>query len=247
MQRLAFTLAMVGLAVGAGSALAAQTPEQTLERLRAENRRLREENTQLRQQIEQLQADRPASTAPAAATGDRRVAELEAELAAARAQMDRHAEREAERYVHVRRDPATGAASIVTQPGRLRLTGGSADEHWVHFEVDQGKGGKVERSQMILRAFFSGSDYRGVDELTLHIDGEAVTCPIVSYERDARVTGGPKRRNDRSDEKVIAAVAFEVIERMAKAARVTGRISFVEFEFTMEQMRMFGALAGAVE
>ncbi len=248
----AWVLAMA-VALAPGAAIG-QSPDEQLEQLRAENRALRAENEALRAELQRLRArlgepaDRRAPDAATEAPGaeaaePRRIAELEAELADARQKLQARSQRAAEQFVVVRDDPATGRAVITSRPTRLQLTRGSADEHWVHFEIDR-RGDKVSRSQLIIRAFYTGTDYRGEDRITFHIDGRPVACEIAAYDRRARITG-VKRRRDRSDETLTVNVPVEVLRQIGDATEVTGDIAFVDFKLTGDQLRIAGALADA--
>ena len=89
---------------------------------------------------------------------------------------------------------------------------------------------------LVIDAASSEGAYRAAPTLQLVIDGAAATFPITSYAARGL---GPSRgagAGRRLDEKIVVALPFAILDRLAQARAVTGQLGATTFRLTPEQL-----------
>jgi hypothetical protein len=185
-----------------------------LERLRAENARLQE-------RVRQLEAENAALRSPTA-SGDRG---LVAALT----------ERATEAVVESP-GPRPGTSRVETEPSRLAGLGSGKSRHWLIWRGERlAGGGRAEAASMIVDSVDSGGVYRDVKVIALVVDGQPVDVPVADYRMQINTTGRGTGARQRG-ESVTARVPTDVLDRLAGAASVSGRVGSTPFRLTPQQL-----------
>jgi len=214
----------------------------------AEVLRLREENAALRRRVAELEAKLAAMGAAVeqAETRSRRLAEQVAEVEA------EHAAEQQREAVFLTRsyDAATKRTRIVSRSMPMVMTAGPARHHALLLSVEfaeRAPSEPIEAVTLHVAAQFSGGVYREVETLKL-IAGERVfACRVTAYDSVFRRVGSPRNRQRKDDENFTVAVPAEALAAIGEAERATGELGGSRFELTAEQRGAFAAMAGAID
>ncbi len=221
---------------------------QRIKRLEAENTRLKAQDRQGNETVEQLETqlveqrketDR-LKTQVVELTQTAEALEQEKQTLVT----EKKAEQRRSRELYVRReyDAARDRTAVASKLSKLRATRGTRADHWVAAEFEhagQTPAQSVDQLTWRVQAVFAGGVYKRAKTVTFTIDGVAVACPIVDYDRVPRYTGSPKNRRRIDDEFFGITVTRDVVERLGNAKSVTLKIAKSQFVLSTEQIETF--------
>ncbi len=179
---------------------------------------LKRENARLKARVRQLEAE---------------VARLREAKAALESQLTQVREDRNEAFFDEQTTEG-GASQLVGRVTRLAITHGGNAPHGMRLVA--GDEGPI---RMFVETEGSGDDYRGIDQVHFTVDGRELAAEVANYRAQRRVIG--RKRVNRGDERFTALLPVDLVERIAEADEVTGRIKHVRFRLTDGQRRMFRA------
>ena len=172
---------------------------------------LRDENARLRARVAALEAERGAPAALAGAIAQRATAS-------------------------VHEDRSNGARTLRTDAMLVRTDGGVRTRHWLTLRGQSSPEAPRAAVDLIIDAASSDGAYHTAPSLQLVIDGEPATFPVTSYSARGL---GPSRgagAGRRVDEKIVVALPFAILDRLAQAHAVTSQLGATTFRLTPEQL-----------
>ena len=236
-RMIAIVLVLVALAQGAFADDAAELVK------------LREENAALKARVAELEAQL-GQMVEALEQTKTRVVEVQAErneLAAAKAEAE---QQRREYFVEREYDAGADKTRIMSRVSKLRVTKGAKYRHWFNLYAEHP--GKTAASMpkqlnLVIQTSFSGTEYRGMDDVVLDVDGEAITLKVAGYDNVFRSGGSSRNRTRRDDETVMLAVPLDAARKIAKAKSVTGRMKSNTIAFERQHVEAFAAILDELE
>lgn len=210
----------------------------------AELERLRAENAALKAKVAELEAQLGKTVEVLEETKEQ-VAEVEAqrnELATQKAEAE---QQRREYFVEREYDSSADKTKIMSRVSKLRVTKGAKYRHW--FNLYAQHSGKIPASMpkqlnLVIQTSFSGTEYRGIDDVTLLVDGEVIRLDVAGYDNVFRSSGSPRNRTRKDDETVMLAVPLEAARKIAEAKTVTGRMKTNSIVFDRQHIEAFAAI-----
>lgn len=208
--------------------------------------KLRAENAMLRAKVAELEA-RLGQTTEALEDTKAKVAVVEAErnaLATAKAEAERQRR---EYFVEREYDAGADKTKIMSRVSKLKVTRGAKYRHWFNLYAEHsgkaaGPGASAKSITLVVQTSFSGTQYRGLDAVTLTVDGEPIVLEVSDYDNVFRSSGSSRNRTRKDDETLVIAVPIEAARRIAKATTVTGKLKHNDIVLERQHVEAFAAV-----
>lgn len=210
----------------------------------AEVERLRAENAALKAKVAELEAQL-GKTIEALEVTKTKVVEVAAErneLATQKAEAD---QQRREYFVEREYDAGADKTRVMSRVSKLTVTKGAKYRHWFNLYAEHP--GEVaaampKQLNLVIQTSFSGTEYRGIDDVTLLVDGEAIELTVAGYDNVFRSSGSPRNRTRKDDETVMLAVPLDAARKIAQAKTVTGQMKRNTVEFERHHIEAFAAI-----
>lgn len=136
-------------------------------------------------------------------------------------------------------DPQTHKTTVSTPVMILHMEDSTA-RHLIDLNYSK-EGSGAPHAVLSIRTYFSGTLYFILKQMTWTIDGQTVTTPVGSYRNNYRTIGGKVSvRND--DEFLTFDLPMDVVARIGNATDVKGELGRMHFKLTREQIALFRAM-----